>query len=289
MWEIWANLLLPKALKSCTKSNKSPNLVTLLECPSLSQQESMLLPRLFCSLVLSSKISSYYSICPNLSSSKGRIKMLPIFPSLNVFKGWFTLDAAVCVCRNGLCQHRDRKFSISLQKCNRLLQMHVENAVMWMILNTDFSSKKHLCHGSVPGGPWPRAWVPNSHPQRERREGLAAKADDLFQVNSFWIFFFENYVFSFVRVEGTNSWPDQDQVFWWSFFRLTNNFGKTKFFCLCDDRFEARSRKLLYFATLERRIFSLKNIAAPKIVDIWRRRQNYFFQSLFCFLLDHSF
>ena len=29
MWEIWANLLLPKALKSCPKSNKSPNLVTL--------------------------------------------------------------------------------------------------------------------------------------------------------------------------------------------------------------------------------------------------------------------
>ena len=29
MWEIWANLLLPKALKSCPKSKKSPNLVTL--------------------------------------------------------------------------------------------------------------------------------------------------------------------------------------------------------------------------------------------------------------------
>ena len=29
MWKIWANLLLPKALKSCPKSNKSPNLVTL--------------------------------------------------------------------------------------------------------------------------------------------------------------------------------------------------------------------------------------------------------------------
>ena len=28
--EIWANKLLPKALKSCPKSNKSPNLVTLL-------------------------------------------------------------------------------------------------------------------------------------------------------------------------------------------------------------------------------------------------------------------
>ena len=30
MWEIWTNLLLPKALKSCPKSNKLPNLVTLI-------------------------------------------------------------------------------------------------------------------------------------------------------------------------------------------------------------------------------------------------------------------
>ena len=29
MWEIWANLLLPRACKSCPKSKKSPNLVTL--------------------------------------------------------------------------------------------------------------------------------------------------------------------------------------------------------------------------------------------------------------------
>ena len=29
MWEIWGNLLLPKALKSCPKSNKLSNLVTL--------------------------------------------------------------------------------------------------------------------------------------------------------------------------------------------------------------------------------------------------------------------
>ena len=29
MCEIWANYLLPKALKSCPKSNKLPNLVTL--------------------------------------------------------------------------------------------------------------------------------------------------------------------------------------------------------------------------------------------------------------------
>ena len=30
MWEIWAILMLPKALKSCPKSNKLPNLVTLI-------------------------------------------------------------------------------------------------------------------------------------------------------------------------------------------------------------------------------------------------------------------
>ena len=29
MWDIWANRLLPKALKRCPKSNKSPDLVTL--------------------------------------------------------------------------------------------------------------------------------------------------------------------------------------------------------------------------------------------------------------------
>ena len=34
MWEISANLLLPKALKSCPNSNKSPNLVTLIAMQS---------------------------------------------------------------------------------------------------------------------------------------------------------------------------------------------------------------------------------------------------------------
>ena len=32
MWEIWANQLLPKALKSYRKSYESPNLVTLTDC-----------------------------------------------------------------------------------------------------------------------------------------------------------------------------------------------------------------------------------------------------------------
>ena len=33
MWEIWANYLLPKALKACPKSNKLLNLVTLVANP----------------------------------------------------------------------------------------------------------------------------------------------------------------------------------------------------------------------------------------------------------------
>ena len=37
MWEIWANLLLPKALKSCPKSNKSPDLVTLSSSANLTK------------------------------------------------------------------------------------------------------------------------------------------------------------------------------------------------------------------------------------------------------------
>ena len=38
MLEIWANLLLPKALKSCPKSNKSPNLAAL-ERESVCERE----------------------------------------------------------------------------------------------------------------------------------------------------------------------------------------------------------------------------------------------------------
>ena len=46
-------------------------------------------------------------------------------------KGWFTIDAAVCVFLSGLCQCRDRNFSIFLWKCNRLPQMNTENTVLW--------------------------------------------------------------------------------------------------------------------------------------------------------------
>ena len=46
MWKIWANLLLPKALKTCQKSNKSPNLVTLL---GISMRKSTgKIPKQFC-------------------------------------------------------------------------------------------------------------------------------------------------------------------------------------------------------------------------------------------------
>ena len=40
MREIWTNELLPKALKSCPKSNKSPNLVTLLMFRQCSTQQN---------------------------------------------------------------------------------------------------------------------------------------------------------------------------------------------------------------------------------------------------------
>ena len=37
MWEIWTNELSPKALKSCPKSNKSFNLVTLVPRPAYTK------------------------------------------------------------------------------------------------------------------------------------------------------------------------------------------------------------------------------------------------------------
>ena len=46
MWEIWADYLLPKALKSCPKSNKLPNLVTLDDTVNNGQHLSWLF--LFC-------------------------------------------------------------------------------------------------------------------------------------------------------------------------------------------------------------------------------------------------
>ena len=43
-------------------------------------------------------------------------------------KGWFTLEAAVCIFRSRLHQLRDRKFSISLRKCNCPLVLMSLNA-----------------------------------------------------------------------------------------------------------------------------------------------------------------
>ena len=45
-------------------------------------------------------------------------------------KASFTLAAVVCGFRSGLHQCRDRNFYISAEQCNRLPQMHAENAVM---------------------------------------------------------------------------------------------------------------------------------------------------------------
>ena len=47
MWEIWTNLLLPKALKSCPKSSKLPNLVTLYESSIYSLASSATQPSLY--------------------------------------------------------------------------------------------------------------------------------------------------------------------------------------------------------------------------------------------------
>ena len=41
MWDIWANYLLPKALKSCPKCKKSPNLVTLKDTHHSLHQNRM--------------------------------------------------------------------------------------------------------------------------------------------------------------------------------------------------------------------------------------------------------
>ena len=60
MWEIWANYLLPKALKSCPKSNKSLNLVSLTCLPNgkgwsyLDKEESPFKNKLNCFLELNS-------------------------------------------------------------------------------------------------------------------------------------------------------------------------------------------------------------------------------------------
>ena len=48
MWEIWANSLLLKALKSSPKSNKLPNLVTLYDVEEriiMSQYQSYFIPK----------------------------------------------------------------------------------------------------------------------------------------------------------------------------------------------------------------------------------------------------
>ena len=62
MWEIWTNLLLPEALKSCPKSNKSPNLVTLLPTYLLKTLKSFfILPW----------ISTYLQLPPTQTKSCG--------------------------------------------------------------------------------------------------------------------------------------------------------------------------------------------------------------------------
>ena len=65
----------------------------------------------------------------------------------------FKLDAAVFIFCSGLCQCRDRKFSISLQKHNSVPQTHTSNAVIWtgqslQFVCTDQFLKQHS-HWSI--------------------------------------------------------------------------------------------------------------------------------------------
>ena len=57
MWAIWANKLLNKSLKSCPKSNKSPNLVSLLT--TLENQVKAVLPRVNKYLILKVNFIAY--------------------------------------------------------------------------------------------------------------------------------------------------------------------------------------------------------------------------------------
>ena len=95
-------------------------------------------------------------------------------------EGWFPLDTAVCVFCSGLRQCRHRKFSISLCKCNHLLQMHVLNAVMCTGLDSKFNKNlltgAHAAHRQVLLDPdpshagWPR-WQ-SVRSRRNRKNGI---------------------------------------------------------------------------------------------------------------------
>ena len=60
MWEIWTNELLPKASKSCIKSNKSPDLVTLLSSSRICKAASARLIR----SLLKQEQKNLYAILP---------------------------------------------------------------------------------------------------------------------------------------------------------------------------------------------------------------------------------
>ena len=82
LWEIWANLLLPKALKSCPKSNKLPDLVTLLPTyfvPFDLQQLSLLSYRLDLKAIV---INIFEMICISLS----RFEYFYVFSSSLFYK-----------------------------------------------------------------------------------------------------------------------------------------------------------------------------------------------------------
>ena len=73
MWEIWTNELSPKALKSCPKSNKLPNLVTL-EISDICDADIYSLQYLNLSTSFSGKLKEKTTIetGPKISQTLGR-------------------------------------------------------------------------------------------------------------------------------------------------------------------------------------------------------------------------
>ena len=70
MGEIGSNLLLPKALKSCPKSKKSPNLVTLLA-------RFLIVPYLMCATFVS--VATYQYVQPQFYQyPKGPLNVAPV-------------------------------------------------------------------------------------------------------------------------------------------------------------------------------------------------------------------
>ena len=93
MWKFWTNLLMPKGLKSCPKSNKSPNMVTLDLTERISNVKSLGLPIGRNDISLKRcHICRYFHLSP----------VWPVVNGENIF---------CCCCRS---KHFSQKFFLSL-------------------------------------------------------------------------------------------------------------------------------------------------------------------------------